>query len=157
MRQKWKWLTYNDALSHAVPERIVAEVKEDLASRGCHIRDEKFTEKISIDLGGPCAINRPVETFVLDSLKIIIPSQDVTPLLLTWRDTVPTPSMELAVYKLKGFSQRCIVVTPYQKRRFLKMLENRMKAAKANHASFEANNSRRLGDNVTPDIIGVFG
>lgn len=104
----WKWLMFEGAIPHMVPNELVDVIVADLERRGCPLEEKREGTHLFIDQPGMVCTTRPNEEFELRGLDLEIPSEDFGDFLgqlaeLKLRDG--------QYYKLHGF-HRCIVLTP---------------------------------------------
>jgi hypothetical protein len=145
----WKWVVFDGAVSHMVPNELRDIIVIDLERRGCAFGWENEGKTLFLDQPGPIATTRPVEKFVLDGLELEIPSEDVG------HFTLELAEMSIrggCYYKLHGF-HRCIVLTQALRDELLLKLREVLPSAEARAAEFWA--GRKTPAQVFRQAAGV--
>lgn len=128
----WKWIVFDGAVSHMVPNELRDLIVIDLERRGCGFGWEDEGTHISIDQPGPIATTRPVEHFYMDGLDLEIPCEDVGYMLA---ELASLPLRGGCYYKLHG-DRRCIVLTQSMRDQLLAELQRVFPEAEAKAAEF---------------------
>lgn len=139
----WFRLRYENAMSHVVPEGLLAAVRDDVSRRDPPGVLEKTIlvegdGPIGLDLGGAWILGQPRERFRLDDLEIVIPSQDVGLLAQAWRGATAESALGRTFHRFASCPWQCLVVDPDQGARLLDLLDARADAAHERAEKFYA-------------------
>lgn len=130
----WKWVVFDGAVSHMVPNELRDIIVMDLEQRNCPFGWEEEGKTLFLDQPGPIATARPTEKFDIDGLELEVPSEDVAHFML---DLERLPLRGGCYYKMHGFL-RCIVLTRSMRDDLLAQLKGICPAAEARAAEFWA-------------------
>jgi hypothetical protein len=142
----WKWLIFEGAIPHMVPDELLDVIVKDLESRGCPLSEKREGMYLYLDQPGMMCTTRPNEELELRELDLEVPSEDFSAFL---GDLSELKLREGGYYKLHGF-HRCIVLTPALKKELLRLMAERFPTAEARAMEFYA--GRKLPSEVLRDI-----
>jgi hypothetical protein len=140
MNMNWNWLTYENGMSHAVTNDLLAAVMDNMATMDPPgvLRIAKSINDVYLDQGGMTYIDRPIEEIEFDDLRISVPSEDLGDLAERWKVSVAWMSSDRTFYRFTGWPDRCIVMDPDQGARFLDLARSRVEVAERRAFDFFA-------------------
>jgi hypothetical protein len=118
---RWNRLRYENGMSHVVSDDLLLVIRDDMdrATPPGMLERAMIVDAICLELGGPCDTRRPYEEVAFYDLAIRIPSEDLQPLLVKWRDASMATSLGQDFYRLTSWPWQCLVVTPWQRAELL--------------------------------------
>jgi len=157
----WRWLVWKDGnyLSRAVPESLVADTIAHTDNEAllpdappAVLEKNEPCPSLFLDLPGMVKMDRPRETFDLDGLMLVIPSEDVGAYSRAVRKG---PSIDGLLY-LNGF-HRCLVLSEAHRAQLGRLLLEREGEAESRAEAFYAVNKTpdEALREATAKVLGV--
>lgn len=159
-KTEWRWLLFSKEdfmiLPHAARGKVRDYVVWDLEQRGCALVEDNDLVKMNIDQPGMVAMDRPWESFQLDSLTIEMPCEDIATFVLQLESVrarpIPGTSPLVNCYKLHGF-HRALCLDDDDRASLLQQLRDRLPSAEARAAEFWA--GRKLPSEVLREAAAL--
>lgn len=128
---KENWLKF-----HFVHKRLIANLCVDLQDRGFTLSDIDEVDSIFVDEPGMIAMDRPLETLKMDSLKITVPSEDISSIYERVSELESRYFKDGTRYfKLKTYNV-CLIMDESQKTYLERTLESMIEKAEKKASAF---------------------
>lgn len=149
--------------THAMPTELADALIYDLRARhGSELRESSpglpenphIATEFAMDLGGPCLVDRPEETFEVAGLKLWIPCNQLHLFAESWRDSEVRAIAATRREYVKLYAHyACLVVLPAQFADLITAMRARMPAAHERNETFLEEWTRKHPP-ISPGRIG---